>query len=185
MKVKLFALLLLTPSFGSAAIQKLAPAGGQVEFLAVGNPSFIKIHGKGSAATGNVSLDGENVNGSFAFELGTLDTGIATRDEHMKTKYLEVKKFPKAILELKSIKAVAGWTLQKPKLSDADFEGILTLHGQSQPVKGKFSIDDKSSVDVTFKIKLTDYKVSIPSFAGITVADEVEVTVKIDKLGAI
>lgn len=185
MKTQILLLSLMMPSLAMAAVQKLSASGGQVEFLAVGKPSFIKINGTGSAATGTASLDGDKVQGNFSFDLTTLNTKIAKRDEHMKEKYLQVDKFPKATLELKSVKPIAGWSVKKPKLDEADFEGVLTLHGQTQPVKGKFSISDKSAVDVAFKIKLTDFKVDIPSFAGITVADEVEVKVKIDKLGAI
>ena len=185
MKTKILAILVVMPSLAMAAIQKISPSGGQVEFLAIGKPSFIKIHGTGSAASGTASLEGDKVQGTFEFALSSLKTGIEKRDEHMKTKYLEVEKFPQAKLELKSVKPFLGWSIQKPKLDQADFEGILTLHGQSQPVKGTFSINDKSGVDVSFKIKLTDFKVDIPSFAGVTVADDVEITVKIDKLGVL
>lgn len=171
-----------TPVF--AAVQSIAAKGGGVEFLAIGKPSFIKIHGKGSAATGKLNVEGEKVSGQFEFELNSLATGIETRDDHMKNKYLEVGKFPKAALDLKSASPLAGWSLKKPAVKDAEFNGTLTLHGVSKPVTGKFQVSDTGGVSVDFKVKLTDYGVAIPQFAGITVADEVEITVKIDKLDA-
>jgi polyisoprenoid-binding protein YceI len=177
--------LIFTSTSAFAAIQKIKADGGTVEFLAIGKPSFIKIHGKGTPSKGTISVDGEKITGNLEFDVTSLDTEITKRNEHMKEKYLEVGKYPKATLELKSAKPLKGWSLAKPELKDADFEGVLTLHGTSQPVKGKFSITDKSAANVLFKIKLTDYKIDIPSFAGVTVADDVEITVKIDKLGAI
>lgn len=185
MKNKWLIFLLMTPPFATAAVQKFSPAGGTVEFLAIGKPSFIKIHGTGAATDGSLALDGDQIKGTFSFELASLNTGIATRDEHMKNKYLEVEKYPQAQLELKSVKPLTGWSLAHPQLSKAEFDGVLTLHGQSQPVKGQVSIDDHGAVDVQFKIKLTDFKVDIPTFAGVHVADDVDVNVKIEKLKAL
>jgi polyisoprenoid-binding protein YceI len=184
MKIIIFAILIVSTS-AFAAIQKIQATGGEVDFLAIGKPSFIKIHGTGAPSKGTISLDGEKISSELEFDLDSLNTGISKRDEHMKTKYLETSKYPQAKLELKSVTPLKGWSLQKPDLKDAEFEGILTLHGQSQPVKGKFSINDKLAADVSFKIKLSDFKVDIPTFAGVTVADDVEINVKIDKLGAL
>lgn len=174
-------MLLFTPVISLAAVQKLSPAGGQVEFLAATKPIGIKVHGTGKPTTGQVTVNGDKVEGKFEFELASFDTGMERRTEHMK-KYLEVEKYPKATLELKSVKPIAAWTPKSPKVSDADFEGVMTLHGQNQPVKGKFSINEKGAVEVNFKVKLTDYKIEQPSFAGVTVQDDVDVTVKIDQL---
>lgn len=176
---------IFTSTAAFAAIQKIQPTGGGVEFLAIGKPQFIKIHGKGTPSKGTISLDGEKISGNLEFDVSSLDTEIPKRNEHMKEKYLEVGKYPKATLELKSAKPLKGWSLAKPELKDADFEGELTLHGTKKPVQGKFTITDKSAASVTFKVKLSDYKIDIPSYLGVTVAEDVEVTVKIDKLGAI
>jgi polyisoprenoid-binding protein YceI len=156
--------------------------GGEVEMLAKGKPSFIKIQGKGTAAQGELQVDGTKVSGELAFDLQTLTTGLTTRDDHMKNKYLEVAKFPKAILSLKEVKSLTTWTTQSPKLDGATFEAMLTLHGETKPVSGKFSMTEDSQVNAEFSIKLSDFKVSTPSFSGVTVADLVEVKVKITKL---
>jgi len=174
-------LLLFTPAISLAAVQKLAPTGGQVEFLAQTSPSFIKIHGTGKPATGQLSVNGDKVEGKFEFELTTLDTEMGRRNEHMK-KYLEVEKYPKASLELKSVKPLVGWTTKSPKLEKAAFEGVMTLHGQNQPVKGQLSINEKGAAEVTFRVNLDDYKIEQPSFAGVTVQKDIDVTVKIDQL---
>jgi polyisoprenoid-binding protein YceI len=168
-----------------AATQTLSAKGGQVDILALGRPSFVKIHGVGEAPSGKVLVDGKAVSGEFEFALKTLATGIELRDEHMKNKYLEVEKFPKARLVIQKVKTTDGWSVQKPTLKDAAFEGTLTLHGITKPVTGTFSMGDKRDVSAKFDVKLTDFQVIVPSFAGITVKDEVEVNVKIDQLDTI
>lgn len=70
---------------------------GSVEFLAIGRPSAIKIRGKGTAPEGKVTLvsDKENriARGTLVFDMTSLDTGMDTRNEHMKEKYLETGKY--------------------------------------------------------------------------------------------
>lgn len=178
-----FAALIALVGFSSwAMVQNLSAKGGSVEFLAIGKPSFIRIHGVGSSATGQIAVENEKAQGKFAFDLGSLNTGIETRNEHMKTKYLETPKYPKAELEVTGTSALKDWTPQNPKIAEAEFDGMLTLHGVTKPIKGNFSVSGSGAADIHFKVKLSDYAVSVPVFAGITVADEVEITVKIDKL---
>src|SRR5262249_13868215 len=121
MKYSLIILFWMSSSF--AAVQNISCKGGTVEFLAIGKPSFIKIHGKGNSASGKLSVEAEKIKGDFAFDLSSLDTDIEKRNEHMKTKYLEVSKFPKATLELSSVKPLVGWSIKNPKLDGASFEG--------------------------------------------------------------
>src|ERR1700751_6375117 len=102
-------LTFLFPSLALAMPQKTLPVGGAVEFMAIGKPAFIKIHGTGAAAKGLFVVDGDKVAGQLDFELSSLNAGIETRNEHMKTKYLEVEKFPTATLALESVTKVSGW----------------------------------------------------------------------------
>lgn len=184
MKTLLQLITVLFAASAWAAPQKLTPSGGGVEILAIGKPSFIKIQGKGGAPKGLVDLKDGLISGEFEFDLQSLDTGISLRNEHMKDKYLEVGKHPKAKLEIKELKVEAGWTLASPALKSKPFGGQLTLHGVTKPASGEFSISSAGEILAIMKIKLSDYKVEIPSYMGITVADEVEVKVKIDKLQA-
>lgn len=155
----------------------LAPDQSSVEFLAVGNPSMLKIKGQGGRLSGmtQVAKNGSDslFRSKFDFDLTTLETGISRRDTHMKEKYLETAKFPKATLVVNDLKASYG--------SKAVFKGDLTLHGVTKAVEGSVQIDpaneSKLKANASFKIFLSDFAISIPSFAGITVANEVEVTV--------
>ena len=170
------------PAFALAAPVKLKPEGGSVEALAVGKPTFIKIRGKGAPATGELQVDGKKAKGNFEFKVATLDTGIELRNEHMRDKYLQVKEHPNAKLEIVNLELKEEWKAANPKLSETPFDGQLTLHGVTKPVKGKFTVGAQKDVRAGFKIKLSDFNIEIPKYLGVTVADEVEVDVNIASL---
>jgi polyisoprenoid-binding protein YceI len=181
----LILLLMFTAMPAWAAIEGLSTQGGRVEILATGRPSFLKIAGVGSAPQGKLSVNATQVSGEIDFDLGSLDTGISKRDEHMKTKYLEIEKFPKARLTIQTVQLTPGWTLKNPELNESSFEGELTLHGVTHKVSGKFSLSQSRAVDAQFTVKLSDFKVEVPTFAGVTVADDVKIHVTIEKLNSI
>ena len=160
---------------------KAAPAAGKVEFEAVGKPSFLKIKGEGEGPQGHVKLD-KNVTGEFTFKLSTLVTGIALRDTHMKDKYLQVGQYPEATLKLQE---VTGWDVSKAGAKSIPFKGTLKIHGVEKPVTGTVDIQTKGNgyeVAANFEAKISDFSIDIPSYAGITVADNVKVTVKSELL---
>lgn len=175
-------LSLLFPAAAFAAITQLTAHGGSVETLAIGKPTFIKIRGRGEAPKGNLKVEGKKATGTFDFQLATLDTGIEMRNEHMREKYLQVKEYPAAKLEIKDLGLKDEFNPANPKAGEQPFEGQLTLHGQTKPVAGTFIIGGKRDVSAEFKIKLSDFKIDIPKYLGVTVADEVKIEVKIDEL---
>ena len=160
----------------SAAIEKMHVDSGSTKFLAVGRPSLLKIRGEGKGPQGDLQISDGSVTGDLKMDITSFTTGIDMRDHHMKEKYLEVEKFPSATLTVK--KASIGDASSLPK--DIDFEGDLTLHGVTQPVKGKAHVEKDGanfSFNATFPVKITDHKIDIPSYGGIKVADEVTVEV--------
>lgn len=156
----------------------LANGNGKVEFHAVGYPSALKIHGSGEGPKGKLAIDNGKLSGKLSFALESLDTGIKMRNNHMKTKYLEISKYPEAALELTSV------TLPSP-LPTGDFaevklpfKGNLTLHGITKPVEGTSNCSrkaDEISAAAEFWISVTDYQIPVPSFAEITMAEKVQV----------
>ena len=64
---------------------------------------------------------------------------------------------------------------------DGEAMGTLELHGVKKPVTVKYEKMNVEGKTITFNskfnIKITDFAIDIPSFQGITVADEVEVSV--------
>jgi polyisoprenoid-binding protein YceI len=154
---------------------------GAVEFHATGHPSALKIVGKGSAPRGKFNIEGTEVTGTASFDLDSLDTGIETRNHHMKEKYLETGKFHDARLTLKKMVVPADLISKKNfSLDQIPFTGILALHGVEKPVSGiaKIDRDDGTAKFIAeFGLKVSDYAIAVPKFAGITMADDVVVTV--------
>jgi polyisoprenoid-binding protein YceI len=182
MKTALLLLAMLLPSLATAAIQKLDASGGGVDIVAKGHPNFLRVIGHGSPASGALAIDGDKVSGQLEFDLTSLETGIDTRDRHMKEKYLEVEKYPKATLNIQKVGHLAAWTLANPTINEDTFEGMLTLHGVTKPVSGKFSMTSDRAVEANFTVKLSNFGVAIPQFGGITIADDVDIDVKIGNL---
>lgn len=175
MKVALTALS--ASSVAMAATQKLSVDSGSTTFLAVGRPSLLKIHGEGSGPRGELTVENGTVQGSLEMDLQTLKTGVEMRDDHMKNKYLEVGKYPKAVLKVSGIKMPPMDQLPK----ELPFEGTLTLHGETQPIKsGKVTLSkdgEKIKFTAKFQTSIPEFKIEIPSYAGIKVAENVDVEV--------
>lgn len=161
-----------------AAIEmKSVPSQGSVQFEAIGKPSMMRIKGQAAGPSGTLTLADSKVQGEMNFALDTLDTGIDLRNEHMKEKYLEVKKYPQAKLVIKDLSLPSSWNPQNAKLQDHPFKGLLHLHG----VEGTLSISEKLKTEARFEIKISDFKIDIPSYLGIKVADVVKVQVLINE----
>ena len=179
----LLAALITAERASALSKYKTAPdspnSGGHLEFLALGRPAMIRIKGEAPAPQGELTINEGLVQGQFRLALASLNTGIEMRDKHMKEKYLEVDKSPEAILIIESL------SLKNLEMGDdLPFEGQLTLHGQKQKVSGKLSYKTPGPTQKTahaeFKFKLSEFGIQIPSYAGITVADEVQLKIDLN-----
>jgi len=155
---------------------------GKTEFIATGRPSMLKIHGQSKGPEGSVILDGNTITGTLSLKLSDLSTGIDLRDNHMREKYLEIKSYPTAILTLKPLilpKFEGDGTKEMP------FSGELNLHGNTKLVSGTAVVSSKDrsyTISAQYPIHLSDFKIEIPSYMGIKVADDVNVTVQLKML---
>jgi polyisoprenoid-binding protein YceI len=152
----------------SAAAQAAftAPRDAHVSFTAAG-PAGMKIEG----TTSELKVTEEGGSVVVDVPLTNLVTGIALRDQHMKEKYLEVAKFPDAVLTVarSAIKVPAG---------GADAQGTLKLHGQARPVTVRYDAaadGDGLVVHGKLHIKMDEYGITIPSYLGVTVKPDVDV----------
>jgi polyisoprenoid-binding protein YceI len=153
-------------------------ADGKVGFLAVGKPAMIKIVGEGTGPQGDLTIADGKLQGTLTIDMTKLTTKIDLRDDHMKNKYLEVGKYPTSTITFKDF-SLKLETLTASAIEQV-FSADLQLHGVTKPVTGtiKLSKDNTTVIGVaSFKIKVTDYMDTLPSYAGIKVADDVEVTV--------
>lgn len=153
---------------------------GKVDFEAIGNPKKLLIHGKSEQLVSNFKADKKLLIGQVIFDLSTLETGMSLRDRHMKEKYLEVDKFKTATLKLNPIELPANQTAD---LKGVKFDGKLTLHGVEKPVQGTATIKmlaNSINIDAAFAVNTKDFDIVTPSFAGLTVAEEVKVTTQLE-----
>jgi len=146
----------------------------EVKFLAIGKPAFLKVEGKAKKLDVRAKIKDNKLTGDFIFNLSELTTGIDLRDEHMKEKYLELKKYPHVTLTLSEYELPS-------KKSEVKIPGMLNLHGVKKevivnamliPLEGKLQIIGE------LKVNLKDYAIEIPSFKGITIAKDVKIKVE-------
>ncbi len=172
----------------AASEQTLPITGGSVGFLAIGKPSAIKIRGKGAAPQGEIHIAGKEVTGEFTFDENSLTTGIDLRDHHMKEKYLQTDKYPTAKFKITKLTLPSDFSPNGFKAEKVPLEGELTLHGVTKPVKGTATIASNAgnaNGHIEFETQITDYKIDIPSYMGVKVADQVNVDVDVQaKAGA-
>lgn len=158
--------------FFTALFISLPSVSANVRFLALGNPSSIRIQGEAKTIKVEKSSWKEgNFSGVFHVPLDEFETGISLRDRHMKEKYLETAKYPNADLELQNCPLKEGVVV---------CEGKLTLHGTTKPISIQFTGKAKEknlTLHASFSVKLSNYGISVPTFARITVAEEVQVEI--------
>lgn len=155
--------------------------GGTVEFHAIGRPSALRINGKGAAPQINLTIENNQVSGVASFSLDTLDTGINLRNTHMKKKYLETEKYPDSKITFSMFPLPESLSNENGRADKVPFQGMLLLHGVEKPVSGLAKIERKSGqvqVSADFGLKISDFGITSPGFAGITMAEDVQVSVR-------
>lgn len=183
MTVKAWIGFLATMILTGAQAATLQATKSEVEFLAIGKPSAIKIRGKGQDLKSQLQWKDKQLSGSFIFNLDSLDTGIELRTHHMKEKYLETAKYKTAELVLKPLSMAQDPCKDILQVQKASFEGTLKLHGVEKPVKGDFDVKGEKgqgAARVRFDLNITDYQIEIPVYMGIKVADRVENSVDLE-----
>lgn len=161
-----------------AGAQEVAIQKGRTEFVAVGKPAMLKIRGETQGPQGNLTFKDVKVSGNIKLDLQGLNTGIDLRDEHMKKRYLEVEKHPVAELTLQDFTLPMKVSEIKKKVADQKFNAMLKLHGISKPVDGTYEVEPQGKnlkVHASYHIKLSDFNIDIPSYAGLKVADSVDI----------
>lgn len=142
----------------------------RASFKALG-PGGLAIEGKGNDVT--VKDQGNEI--AVIVGLNQMKTGIDLRDRHMREKYLETNKYPKAT-----------FTVEKSKVKlpgGSEVEGTLQLHGVTKPIKVKYDAkgtDQSLHVQGTARLNMKDFGIQVPSYLGVTVKPDVTVSVQFD-----
>ncbi len=103
----------------------------------------------------------------------------ALMQEHFNEKYLESDKFPKASFKGK-IKNLDTINLKKDGLYNAIVEGMLTIHGVTNPVKTDGVIEVKGGKVIAkskLQVALADYKIEVPRVVTDNIAKIIDVTI--------
>ena len=137
-------------------------------------PAGLKIEG----TTAEMSLKDDDTTLTIVVHLASFDTGIALRNRHMREKYLQVDKYPDAVLTV--TKASVSLPAEgNPTTADAP--GKLALHGKEQATSIHYEIvRHGETLEVVGKLALNinDYGIETPSYLGVSVKPAVEVDVR-------
>jgi polyisoprenoid-binding protein YceI len=103
----------------------------------------------------------------------------ALMEEHFNENYLESEKFPKATFNGK-IANLADMDFSKNGTYDVTVEGDLTIHGVTNKVSSKGSLEVKPDgiyASSKFNLIPEDYKIEIPGIVRNNIAKSMEITV--------
>jgi polyisoprenoid-binding protein YceI len=157
----------------AVASAKLAKAGGGNAGFKAGGPAGMNIEGSTSEVA--VADDGSSV--TITVGMNSLSTGISLRDKHMK-EYLETEKYPTAELRVPKsalkIPAAGGD-------SSGDAHGSMKIHGTSKDVTFHYSAkNDGGVINVagSTRVNMNDFGIKTPSYLGVSVKPDVDVSTK-------
>lgn len=112
----------------------------------------------------------------LAVKADSFQTGMDTRDEHTRDKYLEAGKFPEVVFEVKDAKLVL-----KPG-TQAAVTGTMIVKGVKRPISAQLTIGGSPSaplVTATFPLNVTDFGIPQPKFAVVKMDSIIQVTAKL------
>lgn len=146
-------------------------AGNSAKFSGVGSPGFLTIEGTGGVPKGELKVKGGKSSGAFDVDLNDFTTGIDMRDMHMKEKYLETAKYPKARLVLDPVVI--------PKDGYFNWKGHLSLHGVTKAVEGVSFVDNKK-IESKFEINTLDFNITKATYLGVGLNEKISLVVTLD-----
>jgi polyisoprenoid-binding protein YceI len=155
----------------SVALAKLSAGSGTAKFTASG-PGGLRIEG----STEGVTVDDRGAEIVIVVPMSALSTGISLRDKHMKERYLETGKFPKAELHVKrdTIQALSGGA------TSGNVDGMLQLHGVEKHVATSYVASksgDEYAVTAKMDIDMREFGIEVPSYLGMSVKPNITVNV--------
>ena len=161
----------------SANAQKFITKTGHIKFFSDSPLEKIEAHNHQV----NAALDAST--GDFVFKVleKSFEFNKALMQEHFNENYVESDKFPNALFSGK-ITNIKDVNIAKDGIYEVNVEGKLTLHGVTQTVKQKGSIEVKGGKltgNSKFNILLSDYNIKIPGAVANNISKTVEITVEI------
>jgi polyisoprenoid-binding protein YceI len=126
-----------------------------------------------------------------AIDLASIDTGVAMRDRHMRARYLETDKYPKAVFVLRRIVSPEQLELIPGKPTRMRVEGTLSLHGVERPLTTEVLVThlthetiggrefpvEALQVHAAFPVRLQDYNIRTPRFLFIRMSQTLKLEI--------
>lgn len=145
------------------------------------------IEGITTDVAGYFSFDKQSpttpVSGLIRVDLRTMHTGIETRDEDMRSDYLETDEYPYAYFELVSISNMPE-SVEDGKTYETNGFGYFYIHGVKRKLYPivTFNISSNETAEVInvsakFTIKLDEYKIKRPKLILYKLAETMNLTV--------
>lgn len=116
---------------------------------------------KGEARVEGAKVKAENI----VVSLKNLDTGMSLRNDHMKNKFLEVGKYPDAILV-------------KGEGENGKGTGRIKIRGVEKDFNGTYKVIG-SEVEAEFELLLSDFGISGINYKGVGVEDKIKLKVSV------
>lgn len=170
-----FILLVLIMANLSVSAQKVYTKNGSVSFFS-------------KASVENISAENNQVMSVLTMATGDIQFSVfinafhfkkSLMEEHFNENYMESDKYPKAIFKGK-INDLSKVNFTKDGNYTVEVTGDLTMHGVTNQVTTQGLISVRSGVATAssdFKIKLADYKISIPKIVKDNISEIVDVKI--------
>ena len=166
--------------------------GSRIQF--VSDAPLETITGVSTHVTGDVTFDPSNLSrahGTVQVRVASIRTGVDLRDEHLRGDgWLDAQRNPNATLEITRIEGARR--LQPNQVATVRVHGRFSLHGVTRDIVSEAQVrlvpfseelraahidGDVISVRASFRVRLTDYNVSVPLPVRLKVANEIDVNV--------
>lgn len=159
----------------SALAQKYMTRTGKVSFFSGTPLENIEAFNNETAAV----MDAKSGDLVFQVPIKSFKFEKALMQEHFNENYMESDKYPKAEFKGK-IADVSKVNFSKDGTYNVTTAGKLTIHGVTKDVSlpGTITVKGKEVTTTSkFKVKTSDYNISIPKLVEGKIAKEIEVTV--------
>ena len=166
--------------------------GSRIQFIS--DAPLETITGVSSHVTGNVNLDPSNLSamrGTVNVRIASIRTGIDLRDSHLRSdNWLDAGRWENATFEVTSVEGASS--LSPNQVQRVRIHGRFSLHGVTHDVVANARIrlipltdelranhidGDVLRAQASFRVRLTDYNISVPLPVRLKVANEIRVNV--------
>jgi hypothetical protein len=172
--IYLFLLLSLASNLVNAQ-DKYFTKNGTITIDATTNASLETVHAVNRTA--RAVLDTKTGNLLFVVLLKGFEFQKALMQEHFNENYVESDKYPKGEFKGQVVN-ISSVDFSKEGTYNVSVTGTLSMHGKSQPLETKGTLQVKNGkviANCTFDLTLKDYNITIPGL----VADKVSKTAKV------